>query len=470
MSHTPLWTAASLAAVTGGRLIGSDRAVTGVSIDTRTLQAGDVFIALRGPHLDGHEYIAAARAKGATCVIAEHGSEEGTIVVADTFQALQDMGRGARARSKARVFAITGSVGKTSTKEMLARCLSLLGETHAAQASLNNHWGVPLSLARMPVSAQFGVFELGMNHANEITPLSKMTAPHIALITTIASAHIENLGSVENIARAKSEIFHGMETDGVAILPRDNPQFPILLAEARTQGLQHILTFGSDPGSDVRLLDARAEADMTHVHFSYQGKSYDFTLGLAGVHQAMNALAVVAAVAQVTDDITRVLPVLAELTPVSGRGNRWPCLLKKGQPPLLVIDETHNASPVAVRAALDVLARIPTNGRRLVALGDMLELGAVSAQEHAALKEPLLAAHVDHVFTCGKRMAHLAEVLPFGRNTHFADSAALAAHIAELVRPGDVLLLKGSHGSKMKLVIDALQSLSQSAEMALSPG
>ena len=470
MSVTPLWTAAAIAAVTDGRLVGADCAVTGISIDTRSLQPGDAFIALHGPNFDGHNFVADARAKGASCIIAEKGDAPGTILVADTLRALQDLGQGSRARSHAKIFAVTGSVGKTSTKEMLARCLSVLGMTHAAQASLNNQWGVPLSLARMPEGAQFGVFELGMNHANEISPLSKMVAPHVALITTIASAHIEHLGSLENIARAKAEIFHGMDAGGIAVLPRDNAQFPLLLAEARTQGLQQIVTFGTHAESDMRLLEARIDEESTQVRCVFQSREYTFTLGMAGAHHAMNALAVLSAVAHVTPHFEKVFPALQKMQPVLGRGNRYRYRLHDSKPPVMVIDETHNASPIAVHAALEVLAHIPTSGRRLAVLGDMLELGDAAAQEHAALKEPILAAHVDHVFTCGNRMAYLAEVLPFGRNTHFADSAALAAQIGELVRPGDILLVKGSRGSKMRLVIDALQHLSQSEEKALSLG
>lgn len=467
--QSPLWTGQDLAAATGGKPVGGDFEANGISIDTRTLKPGDLFVALTGPQFDGHSFIDKAFEKGAAAVVVSQATDKGkSILVGDTLRALQDMGAAARARSTAKIFAVTGSVGKTSTKEMLARCLALLGTTHAAEASLNNQWGVPLSLARMPRHTQFGIFELGMNHAGEIAPLSQMVSPHIGLITTIASAHIEHLGSLENITRAKAELFQGMDAQGTVILPRDSAQFSVLLAEARTHGIQNILSFGHEPHSELRMLDVHAHADKTDMRFRFKDKEYTVTLGVAGVHHAMNALAVLGAVAQITDAIETVFPALEEMEPVHGRGNRWACVLKAGAPPLLVIDETHNASPIAVRAALDVLAQIPTTGRRLVALGDMLELGETSVKEHASLKEPLLAAHVDQVFTCGKLMAHLAEALPFGRNRHFADSATLAAQIGELVLPGDILLVKGSRGSKMRLVIDALQLLSQSAQSAVS--
>ena len=469
MTPERLWTAEDIAAVTGGRLVGSNFDVTGISIDTRTAAQGDLFIALKGPRFDGHDFIDAAQDKKVAGIMATREISGNTIIVNDTLRAMQDMGAGARARSNAKIFAITGSVGKTSTKEMLARCLTILGKTHAAEASLNNHWGVPLSLARLPVSAQYGVFELGMNAANEITPLSKLVSPHIALITTIAAAHVEKLGSLENIARAKAEIFHGMDANGVAILPRDVPEFPILLAEARTQGIGTILTFGATEGADLHMLSVQLNEDTTDMRFSFKGREYKLKLGLAGAHQAMNALAVLAALAQVTNDIEKAFPALENMQAVSGRGNRWPCVIKKGAPPVLVIDETHNASPIAVKAALEVLAQIPTTGRRLAALGDMLELGDTAPAEHAGLKAALLAAQVDQVFTCGKLMAHLAETLPFGRNKHFADSEALAAQIGELVQPGDILLIKGSRGAKMKLVIDAFQGLGQSAQKTPMP-
>jgi UDP-N-acetylmuramoyl-tripeptide--D-alanyl-D-alanine ligase len=464
-----LWTAEDIAAVTGGRLVGSNFDVTGISIDTRTAAQGDLFIALKGPRFDGHDFIDVALDKKVAGIMATRETTGNTIVVNDTLRAMEDMGAGARARSGAKIFAITGSVGKTSTKEMLARCLSVLGKTHAAEASLNNHWGVPLSLVRLPASAQYGVFELGMNAANEITPLSRLVSPHISLITTIAAAHVEKLGSLENIARAKAEIFHGMDANGVAILPRDVPEFPILLAEARTQGIGTILTFGATEGSDLHMISVQPNEDASDMRFSFKGREYKLKLGLAGAHQAMNALAVLAAIAQITNDIEKVFPALENMQAVLGRGNRWSCIIKKGAQPVLVIDETHNASPAAVKAALEVLAQIPTTGRRLVALGDMLELGDTGPAEHAGLKSALLSAQVDQVFTCGKLVAHLAEVLPFGRNKHFTDSEALAAQIGELVQPGDILLIKGSRGAKMKLVIDALQGLGQSAQKTPMP-
>jgi UDP-N-acetylmuramoyl-tripeptide--D-alanyl-D-alanine ligase len=462
-----LWTADAIAAVTNGKRVGSNFEATGVSIDSRTLQRGDLFIAIQGQHSDGHIYINAALEKGASGIIATSTMQEfNGVVVTDTLRALQDLGAGARARSQAHLFGITGSVGKTSAKEMLARCLRLLDETHAAEASLNNHWGVPLSLARMPITARYGVFELGMNHANEIAPLSKMIAPHCALITTIASAHIANLGSLENIARAKAEIFQGMDTNGVAVLPRDSEQYAVLLAEARTCGLQNIITFGRHSESDFRVIDITTQGTKTNLSFTHRNRTYQVTLGLAGDHQAMNACGVLACVSTVCPDIEQVFAALETMQPVMGRGNRWSFTLQADAPPVIVIDETHNASPIAVRAALEVVAKIPTAGRRIAILGDMLELGDSSPREHAALKDAIEAAAIDQVWTCGKWMIHLAEAMPFGRSRHYEDSASLASQIEELICPGDVLLVKGSRGSAMKRVIDVLQMISHSRVQA----
>lgn len=460
----PLWTAQDIAAVTSGKLIGSDFPITGISIDTRTITKGDLFVAIKGPRYNGSEFSDRALENGAAGVLVDHGEMGRHIVVPDTFRALQDIGAGGRARSKAKIFAITGSVGKTSAKEILAQMLKALGTTHSAEASLNNHWGVPLSLARLPQDAEYAVFEIGMNHAGEISPLSKLVTPHVAIITTIASAHIQHLGSIENIALAKAEIFHGMDADGIAVLPRDSEQYSILLAEARTQGLQTIVTFGEHPEADVQLVALDQQTDQSIITAKIKDEMVTFPFTVPGKHQVLNALAVIAALWASGEDVTAAIPSLAHAQPVKGRGNRFTVTLEKNKAPILVIDETHNASPIAVEAALKVLERIPTDGRRLVVLGDMLELGPDSPQFHAALKNPILAAHVDQVLTAGPMMAHLAKVLPGGINTHYADSQELALDMAALVRPGDIVLVKGSRGAKMTLIIDALKRMGQFEE------
>ncbi|MDB5478637.1 MAG: UDP-N-acetylmuramoylalanyl-D-glutamyl-2,6-diaminopimelate--D-alanyl-D-alanine ligase [Alphaproteobacteria bacterium] len=452
-----LWTGAEIAAVTGGELRG-DFSASGISIDTRTLQPGDLFIALKGPNFDGHEFIAAALEKGAAGILAEHGTPDNTVLVKDAFLALQDLGEGARARSKATIIAVTGSVGKTSVKAMLHTAFSVLGPTHAAEASLNNHWGVPLSLARMPRSAQYAVFEIGMNHAGEISPLSKMVAPHVAIITAIAPAHIAYLGSIENIALAKAEIFHGMDANGIAILPRDSQQFPLLLAEARTQGLQHILNFGESPDADIRLKSVQGEGDASLVTARIGQQDFRFTFGVPGKHQALNLLSVLAALSALDKNIQDILPAFAGAKPVAGRGNRRDVPVVGGN--ITVIDETHNASPIAVEAALDLLGQTQT-GRRVVILGDMLELGPDAAAFHAGLADGVKKSGAGIVLLSGPLMASLASALPKENTRHYADSAALAKEIPTLLGLGDIVLVKGSRGSKMKLVVDAIVQLGQ---------
>lgn len=457
----PLWTASEIATVTKGRLIGADFDVSGISIDTRSLHKGDLFIGLSGPHFDGKQFNQSALNSGAAGVLAEYGDEPRHIIVKDTFLALQDLGAGARARSDAAVIAVTGSVGKTSAKAMLHQAFSALGKTHAAQDSLNNHWGVPLSLARLPVDARYAVFEIGMNHANEISPLSKMVAPHIAVITNIAPAHIEYLGTIENIALAKAEIFHGMAADGVAVLPRDSAQFSILLAEARTQGLQNILTFGEHEDADIRMLAVQPDGEASLITASIMGRETTFRLGVPGAHQAMNAMAVIAAMIGVKADWRKALPAFAAMLPVSGRGNRLSVTLVPNQPSLTVIDETHNASPIAVEAALKLLVQTEATGRKIIALGDMLELGQHSPALHAGLAATIKGGAFDQILLCGPMMKHLADALSGQNVKYYPDSQKLAADINAHVQPGDILLAKGSRGSKMKLVVDACLALGQ---------
>lgn len=456
-----LWTANDIASVTQGKLTNGDFAVTGISIDTRTLQKGDLFIALKGPHSDGHDFIDDAFAKGAACVLAQQGIDGKRIIVPDTFTALQDMGAGARVRSKATILAVTGSVGKTSVKAMLAAAFAEIGETHAAEASLNNHWGVPLSLARMPQSAEFAIFEIGMNHENEIAPLSKLVSPHLSIITTIANAHIEHLKTIENIALAKAEIFQGMDANGVAILPLDSAQYPLLLAEARTQGLQRILSFGEHKDADVQLVSIQENEQGSLLGIRLQDQRLQVEFGMPGRHQAVNVLSVLAAFVALGIDPVRTLPALQNLRPVTGRGNRTQLIFTAGKAPIDILDETHNASPIAVKAALKTLDLYQSATRRIVILGDMLELGPESPDLHAGLAEAVRKANPDLILLCGKMMAHLAKALGDKKTRHYPDSAALVEEIGTLVSPGDAIMVKGSRGSKMRLVIDALHGLGQ---------
>lgn len=459
-----LWTASEIAAVTRGTCVGTEECVvTGISIDTRTIENGDLFIPLHGPNFDGHDFLDMALEKGATCALAERGNDPRLVLVKDSFTALQDLAEGARARSQAKVIAVTGSVGKTSVKAMLDVAFSAVGQTHASSASLNNHWGVPLSLARMPRRAAYAVFEIGMNHAGEITPLSKLVAPHLAIITTVAPAHIAHFASVEAIALAKAEIFQGMDVNGIAVLPRDNAQFPILLAEARTQGLNNIITFGTHAEADIRLVDYKENIFGGDVVADVYGKEVRYALGVPGVHHAVNSLSVLAALQAFGVLTKEAVQSFAAMSPVSGRGNRIACVLNEGQSPLVILDDTHNASPIAVEAALQSMVALPCEGKRIIALGDMLELGNDAEALHAGLAAAISAARPDLVLLAGPLMESLFHELKnqisSDRLRHFPDSTALANEVEHFVAAGDVILLKGSHGSYMTRVRDALLAL-----------
>lgn len=458
MTAAILWTASEIAAITKGNFSGDNVSIYGISIDTRHIKKGDLFIALKGPNFDGNEFAEEALQKGASAVLTTRKGNPAFITVPDSFNALHDLGAGARTRSQAKIIAVTGSVGKTSVKAMLQSVFSTLGKTHASDASLNNHWGVPLSLARMPIDAEYAIFEIGMNHANEITPLSKLVSPHVSIITTIASAHIQHLGSIENIARAKAEIFQGMSADGTAILPFDSEQFPILLAEARTQGLQRIISFGQGEKADIRLIGIHGNT----VDATVNEQPFSFQFSVPGVHQTVNALSVIAAVKILDGDIRNALHAFSSMNPVSGRGDRIDVQLKENQAPITIINETHNASPIAVKAALAVLKNMPVKNRSIVVLGDMLELGPDGPQYHAELKEAILETHPDLVFLSGPLMKNLADILPVETTRHFENSILLADALCQEIQPGDTILIKGSRGSKMKLVVDALAELGQS--------
>jgi UDP-N-acetylmuramoyl-tripeptide--D-alanyl-D-alanine ligase len=460
---TALWTAREAAAATGGRAApDADWSVEGVSIDTRAVAADDLFVALKGPRFDGHDFVASALSQGAAAAMVEHapaGADPARLLaVPDTQAGLEDLARGARARSSARIVAVTGSVGKTGTKEALALVLGLQGATHASSGNLNNHIGLPLSLARMPASVRFGVFEIGMNHAGEIGPLSRILRPHVAIITTVEAVHLEHFPSVAAIADAKAEILEGLEPGGTVILNRDNPHYDRLSGRARAAGIAQVWGFGEAPDAEGRLVSVALDALGSTVAASILGRPITFRLNLPGRHHVSNALAVLLAVAALGGDVDAAAAALALLAPVKGRGVALEIPLAGGH--IRVIDESYNASPVAVRAALGVLAmaKPAAGGRKLVVLGDMLELGAGEAAAHAALAEPLVAAGVDLVFTAGPLSRHLYDALPPAlRGGHTADAAALASIVTASVRAGDIVLVKGSAGSKMGTVVAALR-------------
>jgi UDP-N-acetylmuramoyl-tripeptide--D-alanyl-D-alanine ligase len=450
---TVLWTADDLVEATGGTLSARFGA-TGVSIDTRTIQPGDLFIALRGESGDGHDHVAAALAKGAAGAMV-HRAVPGPgklLLVDDTLSALARLGAYARARFAGKLIAVTGSVGKTTTKEMLRTALSAQAPTHAAVASYNNHWGLPLTLARLPADAAYAVVEIGMNHAGEIAPLARLARPHVVVITAIAPAHIGYLGSLSAIATEKASICQGLEPGGVAVFPADTPMLP-LLREAAPGA--RILTFGEARGADARLLAAVPDADGSDIQASLLGDGLRFRLPAPGRHMAMNALAAIAGAAALGADPAAAARALAGFAPMAGRGARRRVTLGGGS--LLLLDESYNANPASLRAALHVLRLQPAT-RRVAVVGDMLELGESGPALHADLAPDVLDA-ADLVFACGPLMRGLFDALPAARRgAYAADAATLAPLVAAALRPGDAVLIKGSLGIRMRQIVAALDT------------
>ena len=447
----PLWNAEDLLNATGGTMA-EKFAATGVSIDTRTLLPGDLFIALVGDSGDGHDHVAAALAKGAAGALVHRSVSRARnlLLVDDTMAALNRLGAFARARFPGRVAAITGSVGKTTTKEMLRTILAPQGKTHAATASHNNHWGVPLTLARLPPDAVYGVVEIGMNHRGEIEPLARLARPHIGVITTIAAAHIGYLGSLEAIADEKASLLRALEPGGVAVLPADLALFSRLAAAASRN---RIVRFGTAEDADTRLIAALADAEGTELHVSVAGRDLRFRLPVAGLHMAMNAVAALATAAALGADPVAAAVALQAFSAITGRGARTIIALDNGE--ALLLDESYNASSAAVRAALAVLKLQPAT-RRIAVLGDMLELGDHAPAEHTGLAEAVCVS-ADLVFACGPMMRSLFAALPPGlRGAHTENSSDLAPMVAAALSPGDVVLVKGSLGSRMRIIVAAL--------------
>jgi UDP-N-acetylmuramoyl-tripeptide--D-alanyl-D-alanine ligase len=452
----PLWTAGELVEATGGAL-SRPFEVDGVSIDTRTLVAGDLFVALVGEGRDGHAFVADALAKGAAgAMVHQDVSPAGPVLrVDDTLAGLARLGGFARSRfgeSDGRLVAVTGSVGKTTTKEMLRGALSAFGTTHAAVASYNNHWGLPLTLARTPRDARFCIAEIGMNHAGEVAPLARLARPHVAVITTIAKAHVGHLGSIEAIADEKASIMRGLESGGIAVLPADSPQFGRLRAAA---GDAVVLTFGSDPKADVRLVHADPDDAGSLIHVDIVGHTASLRLNAPGPHMVMNAVATLAVVAAFGLDPSRAIDALEAFAPLAGRGARRE--LKLGGGAVLLLDESYNGNGASMRAALEVLGLQPAR-RHVAVLGDMLELGDEGPAEHAGLADAVISS-ADCLFTCGPLMRNLFDAVPEAlRGAHAANSAALAPIVAAAIGRGDAILVKGSLGSGMKRVIEAIES------------
>ena len=446
-----LWTASEAAAATGGAPQGGWEA-SGVAIDSRTVSPGDLFIALAGQNHDGHCFVGQALAGGAAAaMVSRDGRADAPLLqVSDTRAGLYALARAARARSTARIAAVTGSVGKTGSKDLLARLLARAGRTEASRGNLNNEWGAPLSLARLPREAAFAVFELGMNHASEIAPLSRLVRPHTALVTAVAPAHTAFFRDLAEVADAKAEIFEGLEPGGAAVLNADTPFIERLEAAAERAGAE-ILRFSRRAG-DAVLLHAALDAAGSDIAAEIRGRRFDFRLGAPGAHWALNALGVLLVL-----DTMGVAPdpeVLAAFRPPAGRG-AW-----RVMGGWTLIDESYNASPAAMDAAFEVLglADPGPGGRRIAVLGDMLELGGGAGPAHDALAAPLEDAAVDLVFAAGPEMRRLFDRLPVcRRGAHEPDAAALAPLVADAAAPGDVLLVKGSLGMGMKAVIEALE-------------
>ncbi|MDX2205990.1 MAG: UDP-N-acetylmuramoylalanyl-D-glutamyl-2,6-diaminopimelate--D-alanyl-D-alanine ligase [Hyphomicrobiaceae bacterium] len=457
-----LWTWGDLVAATDAVVDGADRAgVTGVSIDTRTLAAGDLFAAIRDQR-DGHDFVEGGFKAGAAAALVAHGyarrpGDATLLRVDDPLRALARLAQAARVRSNARVVAVTGSVGKTGTKEMLRLSLSELGRTHAAEKSYNNHWGVPLTLARMPADAAFGVFEIGMNHAGEIAPLADMVRPHVAVITTVEPVHVENFADgIDGIAAAKAEILAGLVPGGTAVLPWDNAHFGFLRARAVGLGA-NVLSFGFGDGADVRALQVELSPRGSSVIAGVDSQRFPYKIGAPGEHYVRNSLAVLAATLALKADAMRTLPALARIAAPEGRGARHVLPVDGGS--LLLIDESYNANPASVRAALAALGMTPREEypRRIAVLGDMLELGPAKADLHRALKEAVDAAGVDLVLACGPMMRLLLEDLDPKRRAAWAEtSAGLVGPLVDAVKAGDVVMIKGSLGSRMAPLVEAL--------------
>lgn len=462
---TPLWTLADLAAGCGGRIVGSPaEAIGGISIDSRTIGPGEAFFAIRGDVHDGHRFVAKALEAGAGVAVVAEAELSGLpadgryVVVEDVLAALTRLGVAARARTAARIVAVTGSVGKTSTKEALRLVLARQGKVHASVASFNNHWGVPLTLARMPAGVDFGIFEIGMNHAGEITPLTRMVRPHVAIVTTVGPVHLEFFDSVADIARAKAEIFLGLEPGGAAVVNGDIPETGILVEAARSVGAR-VVRFGEAAGLDARIEALVLHPDCSTMKAVVLDHAVTVKIGAPGRHVAVNALAVLSAATLAGADLARAALALADLAPPQGRGERLRLTLPGGEATL--IDESYNANPSSMRAAFELLGQMPVGlrGRRIAVLGDMLELGETGAKLHADLAEPLAAASVDVVFCAGPLMRSLFQALPAERRGAYAETAAeLQPLVLDSIAAGDALMVKGSNGSRMGPIVKALQA------------
>ena len=459
-----LWLSGDVASALGGSFEGpSDCVITGVSIDSRTVGAGDIFFAIKGDRFDGHDFVDGAIEKGAALAVVAHdkvaslkSDASKLLIVEDVLKGMEALAHAARTRLAGKVVAVTGSVGKTGTKEMMRLAFGACGMTHASVASFNNHWGVPLTLSRTPKDTDFGIYEIGMNHADEITPLVGMVRPHVAIITTVEPVHLEFFENEEGIARAKAEIFSGLVAGGKAVLNRDNRHFDFLKKLADEEGVD-VVTFGEAEMCDVALMDVDLQSDASIVKASVFGKTVTYSINAPGRHLVQNSLAVAAALYLTGADVTKGLQTLSGLRAQKGRGARLALSISDGS--FTLLDESYNANPASMGAAIGLLgeATIGETGKRIAVLGDMRELGRESDALHAALLEPLLDADIDLVFLSGPHMKALWEALPDKMRGKYAQASdGLAEILLQTVAKGDAVMVKGSLGSRMGPLVEAL--------------
>ena len=458
-----LWTSDEVARALGAAVAAPFEA-NGVTFDSRAVGKGDLFFALKGETTDGHGFVPEAMKRGAAAAVVSRDVENagGTLIrVPDTMKALEGLGRAARRRSKARIASVTGSVGKTSTKDALRAMLSAQAPTSASTASFNNHVGVPISLARLPQDASYGVFEIGMNHPGEIEPLARQVEAHVGVVTNVGPAHIGHMGSEEAIADEKGALFAGMAKGAVAVLNRDNRHYLRLVEKARHFGVSRIVGFGRSDAAEARLVSCILQDSGSDVIALIHGRRIEYRLGAAGEHWVLNSVAALAVLEALGADVVKAAATLVDLKASPGRGARR--RLKFGSGSIELLDESYNGNPVSVGAMLAVLARTEPEkgGRRMLALGDMRELGEQADALHAGLADAVAASGAAQVFLCGPHMEALWQKLaPSQRGVHRPDSAALAAEFAAALRAGDVVAVKGSLGSKMKIVVDAILAAS----------
>ena len=460
-----LWNSADMVEAMEGRPVGILPAgITGISIDTRTLKEGEAFFAVKGDQFDGHDFATSAMAGGAALlVVAERrlasfgNMKVPMIVVEDVLEALIKLGIAARERSSAQIIAVTGSVGKTTTKEALRLALAPSGKVHASVASFNNHWGVPLTLARMPADTDYGIFEIGMNHPDEIRPLVKMVKPHVALITLIGPAHLGQFANQEEIAVAKAEIFEGVIPGGYALLNRDDKRYKQLEGLAKAVGIEHILSYGENARSDYQLRDVKLLPDGSSIVMRYGKADMSVNIGAAGRHIVQNIMGVLGAVHLVGGNMEKAALAMASFAAEEGRGARY--RLQHPDGVFTLIDESYNANPTSMRAALTVLHQTEPQdgGRRIAVLGDMLELGRQSGKLHADLARPIVDAGVNIMFIGGAEMAVLKLALPGDIQIEYSkDVEGLMPLVLKTVRPGDVIMVKSSKSIAFSRIVKAL--------------